>query len=141
MTELAVRFHPEPLDVLRARYGAALATVHDAESVAMRRAPEPGENPANVLDCQDGLRLIVSREDCAGSGILLHLSATLMSGSDLFLELLSLTGDVSVDRILAAFGAAAEHRFRAVSGDDGPLEFLGYTPGRFIPHWVRRTRR
>jgi hypothetical protein len=138
MNELAVRFRPEPLDALRARYGAAVATVHDAESVAMRLAPEPGTLPANVLDCEDGMRLIVSREDCAGTGVLLHLSASLMPGSDLFLELLSLTGDVSVDRILAAFGAAVEHRFRLVSGDDGPLEFLGYSPGRFIPHWVRR---
>jgi hypothetical protein len=136
--ELAVRFHPEPLDALRARYGAAIATVHDAESVAMRLAPEPGTLPAHVLDCEDGMRLIVSREDCAGTGVLLHLSASLVPGSELFLELLSLTRDVPVDRMLAAFRAAVEHRFRAVSGDDGPLEFLGYTPGRFMPHWVRR---
>jgi hypothetical protein len=138
MSELAVRFRPEPLDALRARYGAAVATVHDAESVAMRLAPEPGDNPANVLDCEDGLRLIVSREDCAGTGVLLHLSASLMPRSELFLELLT---NCDGPATLAAFRAAVEHRFREVSGDDGPLEFLGYTPGRFIPHWVRRDHR
>jgi hypothetical protein len=136
VSELSVRFHSEPLDALRSRYGAAIATVHDAESVAMRLAPEPGTLPANVLDCEDGMRLIVSREDCAGTGVLLHLSASLMPGSELFLELLT---DCDGPATLAAFRAAVEHRFRAVSGDDGPLEFLGYTPGRFIPHWVRRT--
>lgn len=140
MSELAVRFRPEPIDTLRSRYGAAIAVVHDAESVTLGLAPEPGTLPAHVLDCEDGMRLIVSREDMAGTGVILHLCASLMPGSALFLELLALTREVSVDRILAAFGAAVEHRFRLVSGDDGPLEFLGYTPGRFIPHWVRRTR-
>lgn len=52
-------FKPEPNEQLQARYAAAVMITYVAAPNMKNR---PGENPENVFDFQDGIRLIVSKD-------------------------------------------------------------------------------
>jgi hypothetical protein len=120
----------ESIDVQRPRYREAIAEVFDIEAMNLGTIMRPGELRRCVFDSADGLRLIVSREAEASLGRYLHVSA-------------SLDSDCPLHRMVMARGAGmttflveAVGRYRAISGDTGPLDLAGITD-KGVPHWFR----
>ncbi len=80
---------PEPLSFARARLPAALARLITEAELLAGTFPRPGLQRRHVFDFEDGLRLIVSREDHGsqrigprrGLGEVVHVSASLTAGS------------------------------------------------------------
>lgn len=73
---MALYFHAEPVERLRARFPAALEKTHDVEAMRLGAAPRPMESRQYVFDFPDGVRLGVSIDDCGRVGRLLHVSAS-----------------------------------------------------------------
>jgi hypothetical protein len=133
-----VLYRPEPLAQLRARYPEALREVIDMESAARGLVPWPGTVARNVFDCEDGIRLVVSRDDLGGQvGIVLHVSASIDPAAPLYRELLRSARHIWPDWAQAEFRRLALARWREISGDDRPIEFAGYGGAKSIPHWYR----
>jgi hypothetical protein len=122
-------FQSEPLSQLRARYQAALTNIQDCRE----RIPEPipSELREHVFDCEDGLRLIISRDRETKAELYLHLSASLEVGCELYKSITS--GELQ----RWAFASLAQQRFAAISGDNEGFDLLDWSP-RGIPHWRRR---
>jgi hypothetical protein len=125
-----IPFLPEPLASLRSRYPAALAEPCDTESSRLGTSFRPGETRRCVFDCEDGLRLIISRDLHDGLE-LLHVSASINPGSRLWNTLRD--GRSGPDE----FASLAEGRFRDISGDNEPLDLALISPEKGIPHWFR----
>lgn len=123
-----------PLAEHRKRFPEALRRVYELVDVEKwgNSDDRPGTKPEHVFDFAEGLRLIISRERTEKGKLLVHLSASLTEGS-LF------------DRLAAMPKPQAMHEFKwAVQryyfelcgrtiGDD---EFLGWSEGKGVPHWV-----
>lgn len=118
----------ESIEAQRLRYLNAIADVFDIEAMNLGTVMRPGELRRCVFDSADGLRLIVSREAGACVGRYLHVSASLDRDCPLYQEVM--VGG------LAAFLSFAVARYRAISGDTGPLE-LSRISGQGVPHWFR----
>lgn len=114
---MALPFVPEPLETLRVRYPVALRDLIEIDSVLQGTQLRPGEQRTHVFDCEDGLRLIVSRDDL-GMGPVLHLSASI-GGENLPLEswLRAVARTRGPIAALDALVDEAETRFAQLSGD------------------------
>jgi hypothetical protein len=133
-----VLYRPEPLARLRARYPEALREVIDMESAARGLVPWPGMVARNVFDCEDGIRLIVSRDDLGGQvGIVLHVSASIDPDAPLYRVLQRSARHIWPDWAQTKFRRLALARWREISGDEGPVEFAGYGGAKGIPQWFR----
>ena len=109
-------YEPEPLQSMRKRYGAAVETVYIAGS-----SPRPGQQRKNVFDCDDGLRLIISRDAVVGAPQI-HVSTSVYPGSRLE-EMIE--GGMQIE----AFLFFCVTRFGAISGDGRPITFVGISEG------------
>jgi hypothetical protein len=134
----SVPFHPEPLPALQARYQDALRELYDQAEIAVGLQPVPSSQPKQVFDHEDGLRLIVSREDSPLHGRLLHLSASFEPETRFFLRLKKTAVRKGPTCAMDRFQKLVERRFAELSGDEKPLEFAGWTAGKLIPHWSRK---
>lgn len=123
-------FKPQPIDTLKARYPAALRKVFDCTKGVPR--PRPGELYSLVFDCEDGIRLIISRDRETESDVFLHVSASFVEGYPLW-DALKGSGEAGQKRFIEM----VEERFRVISGDDEPLDFHGFSAGKLVPHWRR----
>lgn len=125
-------FAPEPEAALRARYPAALAELYDAEGVRLGSVTPPTRRRPNVFDFEDGLRLIVSRDDHGGeAGVVVHLSAGLGTGTALER---TLRGAHCPGCVVALLCERVEGAWRTLRGR-GRLRFLGLSGGD-VPHWI-----
>jgi hypothetical protein len=112
-------FEPEPITRLASRYGAAVQDVVNANA---------GQDRRYVFDCQDGLRLIISRE-VQGDDQHIHISASMIEGTALYSS--AVAGIVTPQ----AFLRQAANRFRLISQDSRELHFVGFSREKGIPHW------
>ena len=127
----------EPLDALRARYARALEHVYDQHQIEMHGAIRPGEVAANVFDCEDGLRLIVSREKDGDGRIWLHLSASFPRQSRMAEEFTRHAREgMRLKKLLRSWKGEVLRRFRAISGETREFTFLGWSGAKHIQHWV-----
>jgi len=124
-------FKPQAIETLKARYPAALRKVFDCTKGIPR--PRPGELYSQVFDCEDGIRLIVSRDRETESDVFLHLSASFVEGY-LIWNVLKGSGLAGQRKFIEM----VEVRFREISGDDDPLEFHDFSAGKQVPHWRRK---
>lgn len=122
-------FQSEPLSSLRARYANALVPVFDYST--QMPSPTPAELRSHVFDCDDGLRLMVSRDRKTDAEFYLHLSASLEVGCELYRQVTS--GELQ----RWAFASLVCQRFAEISGDSKGFDLLDWSP-RGIPHWRRR---
>lgn len=70
-----IPFNPQPLAELKARFTQALVDSYSVEKILADAALRPGSKPQHVFDCEDGLRLIVSRDRLQGKEVI-HFSAS-----------------------------------------------------------------
>jgi hypothetical protein len=126
---MRLSFRPEPLERLRARYLAAIDHTHDIGAILRAEISPPSTDAAHIFDFEDGFRLIVSAETLSDGRRLLHLSASLAEDADLMKA-------VKSGRLMPEdFVPLAESRYRDLSGDSRPIKFLGFSPGKGVPHW------
>ena len=126
---MTLPFEPQPLSVLRARLVDALAAPVDVLRVLAGYDVDPGLQRQHVLDCEDGLRLIVSVDRLPDDTVQVHLSASIHYPSPVW--------DTMARYPLRArqrFVAQAEQRWRDLGGS--PLTFASFSPGKGVPHWV-----
>ena len=77
-------FTPQPLEVLRARYAAAIETLYDHFRVCAGKQSKPTDKPdVHVFDSEDGLRLIISRDRWIDGIDAVHVSASIRHGTEL----------------------------------------------------------
>lgn len=132
-----VPFRPQPLGTLRRRLPGALRRLHDYESMNLGVAPVPGTLPEHCFDFRDGLRLIVGREDSAELGHYLHVSAWVEPAGRLARHLATIRTHGGPALAMNELLSLARLRFTAISRDDGPLDFLGFSSNGW-PHWIRK---
>lgn len=109
-------FIPESIESMRARFHKALEKVYiPSEDMEDR----PGLHRENLFDFENGLRLLISKENLQGNKI--HVSASWEGGSP-----------TDPDEATKEVGKA----FRTIGGR-GILELLGISI-QGIPHWIVR---
>lgn len=106
---------------MQQRYPRALQNLFDCRGErAKRLRPRPGALYSCVFDFEDGLRLIISREQYDNeAGPWLHVSASAANGPDLKAQFPQ-PGD-------ARFIAFVSRRFFDLSNDNGGLRVMGAT--------------
>ncbi len=129
-------FAPESTEALRARFAAALEqplTLDDVRSGAWL-AKAPGRRRRCVFDCEDGVRLVVSREDQGGSlGEVVHVSASVQPDTPAWRRLALMHAPHT------QFTRLAWARFRTLAGP-GLWEVVDFqvSEGKGVPHWFVR---
>lgn len=123
-------FKPQTLEQLQGRYPAALRKIFDCTTGVPR--PRPGELYSQVFDCEDGIRLIVSRDKESESDTFLHVSASFVEGTFVW-NALKGSGDAGQKKFIEM----VEERFSVISGDNQRLTFHGFSVGKQVPHWRR----
>lgn len=126
-------FKPLDLAANRIRWAAAIVPVWDwsdcptrAEMNIATMVDRPGLHPAHVLDCDDGVRLIVSTERF-NFGTFLHVSATPHPGTPIAAQVL--------DNRLSFHGFVRLVR-RRVQDLGGPAGIeLAHVTSRAVPHF------
>jgi hypothetical protein len=113
-------FEPKPLAEHQARYARAIDHVH------IRDEGDPGEH---LFDFDDGLRLLIVRQEIAGSEVL-YISASIAQGSAVWNA--CETGQMRREE----FTAAVVERFRALSSDPRPMHFMGFMTRKRVPTWT-----
>lgn len=122
-------FRPQSIDEQRQRYPHALQHLFDCRGErAKRLRPKPSDLYGNIFDFEDGLRLLISREQYDDTGPYLHISASPVEEGKLTLS-------YKLDD--PRFHVYALNRFHEISDDTQPLGFMGLSPGN-IPHFGRK---
>lgn len=99
---------PEPIDVLRERYAAAIREIIDLESVQLGLQERAGKQRRHVFDYEDGTRLIICREDLGLVGIGIHISGSVRK---------HFSTAAAIRHDAGAFIEHLQTRFREISGD------------------------
>lgn len=129
-------FNPQPLDVLRLRYEAAITEIVDIDAVAHGDAVRPGQLRKHVFDFDIGLRLIISRERRSTGEIGVHISASWHPGTMMHGALdATLQEFKSAAQAEAWFMKEAIARWQQLSMSTEQPTFIGVTEGKGIPHW------
>jgi hypothetical protein len=132
-----LKFCPEPLPKLQERYKLAIIRVFDVVRIEQRREPRPGELPRHVLDCEDGLRLIVSREIWPNEPeYKLHYSTSIHQAGSLYKQFRELAKTAGEARTMNEFRELSEFRFGEISGDTREFQFVGWSQPKIVPHWI-----
>lgn len=135
-TAQTLPFVPEPLEALKVRYPEAVKETYIAEGVARGLIPPPSAKREHVFDCEDGMRLIISREMFPSGHIGIHLSASFTaidSPGVLALQEQMKRGQQG----LIAYLAAMTTRYGEIAGvERQTYEFLGMSDLQ-IPHLVK----
>ncbi len=131
-------FEAQPITALAARYQKALEGVFTQARV--QAGERPGLIRAHVFDFENGLRLIISRDETyKGPEGHLHVSASVEDRDDC-------TAAIAIRHMIAHAGIAAGKRtlqelamaaFATIAGRPMPL-FLGWTHDKGVPHWLDR---
>lgn len=130
---------PQPFEVMRARFRQALRRTFQYGPKGDQWPPKgPWEYPEQRFDFEDGMRMMVSR-DAYGDRVELHLSASIIPGSELWQQCENRDGFGAVSRVM--FKILVEDRYRELSGDVEHLPFNGFTNRakgfKGVPHWRR----
>jgi len=96
----------------------------------------PGTQRKHVFDHQSGARLIVSRERLDDGTRVVHFSGSIELGMALHGHFRKMAKRVKRRELLRAMRSAQEATFRRLSGYDGEIEFLFWSPEKRIPHWI-----
>jgi hypothetical protein len=122
---------PQSLKQLQARFFFALSITYDTTDVISKNINFGiGQNRQHVFDCEDGLRIILSREREPRGLVFIHVSASWDPTCGFYR---------AIQQHAATLGDAlklVETRYREISGDSRAMRFLGITVPRGIPHFA-----
>lgn len=112
---------------LAARYPNALERTCDGTW-------QPGLQRANVFDFEDGLRLVISRDDIEGASFGIHVSASLDPESEFYKF-------VSIGYIrMESFIVGVPNRIERLFGLTG-LKLMHVSEDNGVPHWLKEEKR
>jgi len=118
-------FKPEPIESLRARYPESVKKSYNTKAIEMGLSKRPGDQPQHIFDCEDGLRLIISRDDGQ-----IHFSASLEPGTELYKRLEA--GKLTV----TGFKGRCLERYKDIcQAKSLTVHFWGFSEGKGVPHW------
>jgi hypothetical protein len=118
---------------MRARFGKALEVIFQFGPNADQMPPfSPGAD--QFFDFEDGMRICVTR-DGFGETLERHVSVSFLPDTQLWRECKSRDNFGFVSKMM--FKLLAEDRYRAISGDDKPFQFHGFSKTAGVPHWRR----
>lgn len=117
-------FIPEPLEQLKKRYRAAIEKPVNAVYANQHPEESPGKKRQHVFDCEDGMRMIISR-DYAGNDEVFHISASVED---------AIWKGPFDERLLKQM----KERFAAISGSSIPNNSTFIVTEKGIPHWFFR---
>lgn len=120
-----VPFNPQPIEVLKARFPAAIAKSYSVQHVSENPEDRPGSRPEHVFDFEDGVRLIVSRDFHNGREVI-HFSGSLMQGAGFYLR-----GKLDKGSTL---GLMRAHFFHISGIETERHHFICFSDGG-VPHW------
>lgn len=122
-----VPVEPQPLDVLKARYPAAVRELIVQMDIVAGKRDAPSGEPAHVFDTEDGLRLIVSLERLPNSIVGTHIS----------LSFHSIEASCRLAPTFHALVDLVRERWRALSGSALTPQFVANT-SNVLHFWVER---
>ena len=124
-------FKPEPFEELKRRFPIALEPLIDCT----KGVPEvtPGEKREHVFDCEDGIRIIASRDQMLQNEIYYHFSCSAMHGTLLLAR-------IKAGRLLpTVFQKMCEQRFSELLGFTvRQPDHYNYSQVKKVPHWFWR---
>lgn len=143
---LTVPFETETLDAAQERFSASIAELYDGTE-----SPRPGEQRKHVFDFEDGLRLIVSRDqypDLAAS-VGIHVSASVSTDETcaLYVKIVKAVRDnpqvPQHNAAASAIDRVTRERFKLLSGFEGRFRMSALSPSGVLHYnvplsvWVR----
>jgi len=127
-----IPFNPQSIDELKERYPKAIVKMYDMEAVELGTALGIGRKAEHYFDWPEGIRMMISREDCVECGECIHVSASLCPNSDLFNRLRSTT--TTQDEAVEQFKKVCEERFHTLADNDWPVLMFRVTSDDIL-HW------
>lgn len=113
-------FEPQALSELQTRFSLALAKIWNQRDLIAGMNdldhPRPGTTRANVFDCVDGWRLIVSQEATLNGGLAIHMSGSVCADSPACDRVDALTETMHSPSL--AFQLYLRSRFKELCQDD-----------------------
>lgn len=132
-----VDIKPEPLEALRPRYPAAIATPYDLRKIDdLLVAGRPGTKQHHVFDFEEGIRLIVSREIMPDGRDSIHVSGSIHQGSEAGARMEAQCRATGTPA--PAFDQVIWKAFCELSGvhpETKPIMFAR-SPGKGVPHFI-----
>ena len=120
-----IPFIPEPLAALQQRFLAALEVICDIQRIESGSTPRPGTQRQHVFDWEDGVRMIISRDQLENRHVVVHLSASVnLSTYDV-----TRLGRLSP----TSFVRLVEQHWKMLGGP--PVTLEGFSPEKGVPHW------
>lgn len=121
-----IPFQPEPLEQLQARYAQAIEKVWEPSFGMM---DTPGQHRENVFDCEDGIRIIISRDKKlfelnTDSDTVIHFSG-------------SVNESIYTGRLDESALRKMEQHYFEISQYRGAIMLIMFSPEKKIPHWVQ----
>lgn len=125
-----MEFTPRPFEELKAKYPKAIERVYDVEMVEIGIINRPGESEEHYFDWEDGVRMIISKED-AVCGEHIHISASLQKGQ-LYDNFLSM--GMGHAQVIKELQSICEEKFRSLSDCTLDMHFIVVTDHGVL-HW------
>lgn len=120
---MIIPFEPEPIEKLKLRFPNALKKEWNQNTIPFLDKIRPGQDRTYIFDFQNGLRLIISKDNLKElGGLHIHISAS-GNNKDVFKNINSieyLTSYIETHYLLL--------------GGKGNLEWVGFSKGK-VPHW------
>lgn len=82
-----IPFNPEPLEQLKSRVSRAWEGTYSINLIQTNPDGRPSLKPQHVFDFEDGLRLILSRDELEKDVVFYHVSASVFEDKELFKKL------------------------------------------------------
>ena len=117
---MATPFNPQPLQLLKERYPKAVAVAYNVDKCIAEQIIPPSKRPEHIFDTEEGIRIIISRDNKNGSEYI-HFSG---SFDDSYQGPMNMN---CMQRMVDLFGA--------ISGMREPCRLIGFSKDR-VPHWL-----
>lgn len=131
-------YKPQSMRSLRLRLRDALERIWDCTEPGLaeqeRTGIRPGNDPRNIFDFQNGIRMIISREQ-VDQGIWIHISCSVQPGTELGAKLAMMVGQHSLDVINREFERSCRKYYKRLTGDGSGMQKV-HTSEKSVPHWV-----
>jgi hypothetical protein len=129
-----IPFEPEPIAAMQARYPAAVAELLTRAMVTGPDAYQPGALRRHVFDHEDGLRLIVSRENFYPEwGEIIHVSASVHDDRAVAQRIMNMRSGPRAQ--METFMILAYAAFERLSQTEWRVARAVMTEPKGIPHW------
>ena len=120
-------FQAEKVEQLKGRLPEALVQAWDPDTMTDKMEDRPGLNRTNIFDFEDGIRLIISKDQIDGK-LFLHISGSIHQTCECGLEVKSVSGkwmlEQMVEHIQSLLSLKQDANGEAMASDGGIIHLL-----------------